>query len=142
MRLQHQIPHYRRHLQQQLPVRLWQIQHHLFPFTSIERLQRRLAETGNISGHIGLDGRTNNQSIISSILGVSAIRVANSGRALPSARLISTTVVVNDTIPDPRVTLMAMQWGQFLDHDLTLTPTFTKSQLNSSCLVLLSSYYS
>jgi peroxidase len=47
---------------------------------------------------------------------------------LPSPRSISTAVLVNDSVPNPAVTLLAMQWGQFLDHDLTLTPTFKNSK--------------
>ncbi|XP_032794679.1 chorion peroxidase [Daphnia magna] len=58
---------------------------------------------------------------------VARFRVSVNGQPLPSPRLISTTIVLNDTVPDPSVTLLTMQWGQFLDHDLTLTPTFTKS---------------
>lgn len=52
---------------------------------------------------------------------------------LPSARLISTTVTVNDSIPDPDVTLITMQWGQFLDHDLTLTPGFSNNGSFINC---------
>ncbi|KAI9559965.1 hypothetical protein GHT06_013973 [Daphnia sinensis] len=58
---------------------------------------------------------------------VAQFRIGVYGQPLPSPRLISTTIVLNDTVPDPSVTLLTMQWGQFLDHDLTLTPTFTKS---------------
>jgi peroxidase len=46
-----------------------------------------------------------------------------SGQALPSARLISTTISAGSDPSSRTLTLMAMQWGQFLDHDLTSTAT-------------------
>lgn len=37
----------------------------------------------------------------------------------PSSRLVSTTLITTEKItPDPEITHMVMQWGQFLDHDL------------------------
>ena len=39
----------------------------------------------------------------------------------PSARLVSQTVI-RDVSKDEALTHIAMQWGQFLDHDMSLTP--------------------
>lgn len=41
------------------------------------------------------------------------------GYPKPSSRLVSTTLIsTTKTTPDPEITHMVMQWGQFLDHDL------------------------
>uniref|UniRef100_A0A0P5ACT7 Double oxidase: two peroxidase domains n=1 Tax=Daphnia magna TaxID=35525 RepID=A0A0P5ACT7_9CRUS len=55
---------------------------------------------------------------------LSAIRLAKSGNRLPSTRLISTKVTVNSSFFDYDASLITMQWGQFMDHDLTQTPQF------------------
>ncbi|KAF7496118.1 Chorion peroxidase [Sarcoptes scabiei] len=39
---------------------------------------------------------------------------------LPSARWVSQECAKSRNLPDPQYTLMVMQWGQFIDHDLTL----------------------
>ena len=45
------------------------------------------------------------------------------GFSKPSARLISTQVLSAHQIDaDTRYSSFIMQWGQFLDHDITLTP--------------------
>jgi len=44
------------------------------------------------------------------------------GSKLPNARKVSTEIHTHEQIPDPKYTLMVMQWGQFIDHDLTHTP--------------------
>ncbi|XP_059350178.1 chorion peroxidase-like [Daphnia carinata] len=56
---------------------------------------------------------------------LSAIRLAKSGNPLPSTRLVSTTVTVSSSVFDYDTALITMQWGQFMDHDLTQTPQFT-----------------
>ncbi|KAK6621977.1 hypothetical protein RUM44_001784 [Polyplax serrata] len=47
---------------------------------------------------------------------------AENGQELPSARLVSTVFATDANIPHENLTQMVMQWGQFLDHDLTHTP--------------------
>ena len=44
---------------------------------------------------------------------------------LPSARVVSNAIVAQDgsTVNDRYLTDFVWQWGQFLDHDITLTPT-------------------
>ncbi|ESP05192.1 hypothetical protein LOTGIDRAFT_152002 [Lottia gigantea] len=44
------------------------------------------------------------------------------GSLLPSARTVSQEVFNSESHPSARLTQMAMQWGQFLDHDLASTP--------------------
>ena len=59
-------------------------------------------------------------------------KVAKSGGALPSARLISINVIPDVHVPSELYTHNVMQWGQFLDHDLTHTPLFRLGNKNSS----------
>ena len=51
------------------------------------------------------------------------------GNRLPNARRVSVEIHGNTTGPNsnptelPNISMMVMQFGQFLDHDLTLTPS-------------------
>ena len=54
--------------------------------------------------------------------GVNNIRLAADGSALPSPRLLSANTAVDSHSVYDDYTLFVMQWGQFLDHDLTHTP--------------------
>jgi peroxidase len=54
--------------------------------------------------------------------GVNSPRVQSSGLPLPSARLISEKFIPDENRPYANLTLMMMQWGQFVDHDLDHTP--------------------
>ncbi|XP_063852971.1 uncharacterized protein LOC135095795 isoform X2 [Scylla paramamosain] len=55
--------------------------------------------------------------------GLSKPRVTSvTGKPLPSPRLISTNMHNDVSAPHVRYTLMVMQWGQFIDHDIIFTP--------------------
>ncbi|KAK2166056.1 hypothetical protein LSH36_43g07001, partial [Paralvinella palmiformis] len=53
--------------------------------------------------------------------GLQSFRESVIGGPLPNARLISFNVAEDRDIPDHIQTVMLMQWGQFVDHDVTLT---------------------
>ena len=63
--------------------------------------------------------------------------------SLPNPRWISQKNHPDSDIPDPRYTHMVMQFGQFLDHDITLTPkdgmlcNFNDQVITSSILNLM-----
>jgi peroxidase len=65
--------------------------------------------------------------------GVSAPRGTKS-RTLPSARNISLQLSKDIDRPSHSFSLMLMQWGQFLDHDITLTPAVPREMAcNGTC---------
>ncbi|CAG2110241.1 unnamed protein product, partial [Medioppia subpectinata] len=53
--------------------------------------------------------------------GVSVPRVARSGRPLPNPRILSVSIHAQEDV-SANYTHMLMQFGQFLDHDISLTP--------------------
>ncbi|XP_046453343.1 peroxidase-like isoform X1 [Daphnia pulex] len=59
--------------------------------------------------------------------GVFAPRIAMDGTTLPSARFISLVIVSHHDAPRADLSLLWMVFGQFIDHDLTLSPTFVLS---------------
>ncbi|CAF1177250.1 unnamed protein product [Didymodactylos carnosus] len=62
------------------------------------------------------------------------------GYVLPSAREISSRLIATKHItPDPAFSHMLMQWGQFLDHDMSLTVQATSNTRFSDSLRCLSS---
>lgn len=54
---------------------------------------------------------------------MSAPRIASSGRNLPLSRIVSRTMHPDDGFHDHAGTVMVIAWGQFMDHDYTLTAT-------------------
>jgi len=61
---------------------------------------------------------------------------SRSGRDLPSPRALSSSITVEESNPYRDFTVLIMQWGQFLDHDITHTP-ITKGSNNAaiSCCI-------
>lgn len=58
------------------------------------------------------------------------------GVVLPNPRTVSLATIRWSEKPDARTTVMLMQWGQFIDHDLSLaatTPMFTPQGTNIDC---------
>ncbi|XP_044759009.1 uncharacterized protein LOC123316826 [Coccinella septempunctata] len=53
--------------------------------------------------------------------GIQEVRRSKSGNKLPSARDISVNIHRDKNVELPTVTLMFMQWGQFIDHDVVST---------------------
>ena len=59
-------------------------------------------------------------------------KVSKAGSALPSARLVSINIIPDVDAPSELDTHNVMQWGQFVDHDITHTPLFRLSNENST----------
>ncbi|XP_054158548.1 peroxidase-like [Oppia nitens] len=53
--------------------------------------------------------------------GLNELRVSVDGGPLPSPREVSCKLALDFDIPDRKFSLLVMQWGQIIDHDLTLT---------------------
>lgn len=61
-------------------------------------------------------------------------------KPLPSARLISSSMVADVNIPDEKYTLAFMQWAQLLEHDLSHIPMRKMSKLFSLCFLIITHY--
>ena len=56
------------------------------------------------------------------------------GPPYPSPRVVSTVIIsTNRVTPDPDYTHMLMQFGQFLDHDITHSPTSPSARCDDHC---------
>ena len=53
--------------------------------------------------------------------GVSAPRASITGYPLPSTRMVSINMHKDEGYHDHAVTILLVIWGQFIDHDITLT---------------------
>jgi len=51
----------------------------------------------------------------------------------PSPRLVSTTIVRENNISNPQLSYILMQWGQFLDHDLSFLPEHEREECPEGC---------
>lgn len=98
------------------------------PRTTNCRLQRYRSADGSCN-NLGNDRWGKSSTALQRILppkyedGVNSPRSkAENGQELPSARLVSTVFATDVNDPHENLTQMVMQWGQFLDHDLTHTP--------------------
>ncbi|XP_072949762.1 chorion peroxidase [Epargyreus clarus] len=65
--------------------------------------------------------------------GVWAIRRAKSGQRLPSARAVSSSLLLDGSHPSRTHNLMFMQFGQFLTHDVTAGVVFNGNGSAISC---------
>ena len=54
--------------------------------------------------------------------GIGEFRRSRANGPLPNPRVVSTAVHRDEQHDTRQFTMMVMQWGQFLDHDITLTP--------------------
>ena len=59
--------------------------------------------------------------------GVSSPTTSDTGKPLPNARLVSLVVFDEQDIPDPDFTLVNMQWGQIITHDMSMLAGSTQS---------------
>lgn len=55
--------------------------------------------------------------------GMTAPRISVTGTQLPLPRIVSRTVHPDEGYHDHAGTVMVVAWGQFMDHDYTLTAT-------------------
>lgn len=55
--------------------------------------------------------------------GMTAPRISVKGKQLPMSRIVSRTMHPDEGYHEHAGTVMIVAWGQFLDHDFTLTAT-------------------
>ena len=94
-------------------------------FTSAEALQYTRKKRSPRRGGHGGNGGSNHHS------GGHDSSSSSSSAALPSARLVSLTFHPDTPVNSGAVTHMVTQLGQFLDHDITLTP---EEEAHECCL--------
>ncbi|XP_061391455.1 peroxidase [Musca vetustissima] len=60
--------------------------------------------------------------------GISSPTASVTGQELPSARLVSLVIFGEMDVPDPEFTLINMQWGQIMTHDMSMQAGGTQSK--------------
>lgn len=78
--------------------------------------------------------------------GMTAPRISVLGTQLPLPRIVSRTVHPDEGFHDHAGTVMVVAWGQFMDHDYTLTATplgmFSRKTIPpTSCTKAYTSHY-
>ena len=68
--------------------------------------------------------------------GLNNLRKARDQSELPLPRIVSTTLAKDVDLQEPKFTLIVMQWGQFVDHDLTLSAS-TRSKPFASLIIVI-----
>ncbi|CAG0891231.1 unnamed protein product [Cyprideis torosa] len=94
-------PHYLKHL----PHHFYYVRHHEYPIFGFHE-----------------DAFHHSYDDPLALLGFNSFRRSITGTDLPAARLLTTNLVSDVNHPYQQYTLNVMQWGQFLDHDITHTP--------------------
>nr|UCR61002.1 peroxidase [Aphelinus asychis] len=64
--------------------------------------------------------------------GVHAPPVARSGNQLPNSRMVSFALFPDVDVQDPTWSLVAMQWGQFITHDMAMIDGTTQSKAHAT----------
>lgn len=114
--------------------------HYTFRGTKYEHLCQPIPKCKKKSKYRSIDGRCNNLKhptwgmshtdmirLLPSAYadGLNELRRSQNEEELPSARLVSATAALDKNLPHRKFNLAVMQWGQFLDHDLTLALSTT-----------------
>ena len=68
--------------------------------------------------------------------GIEEFRRSVSNGPLPNPRLISTMVHRDESHDTEQFTMFVMQWGQFIDHDITSTPQTRSGTFVMLCAIL------
>ena len=71
------------------------------------------------------------------ISGFNALRVSIDKSELPSARKVSLATIKQNRVSSTIATMMLMQFGQFVDHDLTQAPVHVKGWFTTMIHMLI-----
>ena len=77
-------------------------------------------------------------------IGIWDPKIGSPSRELPNVRIVRSILVTDENHPVVDMTHMVMQWGQFVDHDLTHVPVFRtgiSSRISPSQLINIIEIY-